>query len=404
MQHVEQDGSLWVRDAHSEHKREHSIHLPAEYVREHTHFSYAATAYGVQGVTVPASRTVLGDQMGGAAVYVGMTRGREMNTLHLVADDMTDARAQFIEAMERDQGDRGLADATERAAEAVRGLVNDGPVKLVNDEIARLMCEAERTAAKWEQLAERLDEQRATHQAEDDEQADMIRRADDETARTRSEVAQPLAIRAEADGTAYLAAVESETVARARLDNAGRFSRREALTEHRATGEHTQAIRARIRQTWGESPRNAAMLREWATRQAQRHAEADPRVLDAARTLANTQTEHAAPKDRHDRERLTLLAQELGDERVRRDPIRARFIRPEREARNAHARAAAAREEAGELRALTPAEAAALIEAKRAAAEQARQHTNERARRLCGILNYTGTHTKPNRDGPSLNL
>jgi hypothetical protein len=53
VQHVEQDGSLWVRDAHSTRKREHSLHLPAEYVREHTHPSYAATAYGVQGMTHP---------------------------------------------------------------------------------------------------------------------------------------------------------------------------------------------------------------------------------------------------------------------------------------------------------------------------------------------------------------
>src|SRR5699024_4292225 len=169
VQHVEADGSLWVRDAHSDRKREHSLHLPAEYVREHAHLSYAATAYGVQGVTAPASHTVLGEQMGGAAVYVGMTRGRETNTLHLVAESMADARAQFIEATERDRADRGLADATERAAESVRGLVADGPVSMVNDEVARLVREAERAEAraeKWEQLAGRLAQQRAAHKAE----------------------------------------------------------------------------------------------------------------------------------------------------------------------------------------------------------------------------------------------
>ncbi|MEZ5087596.1 MAG: MobF family relaxase [Tessaracoccus sp.] len=407
VQHVEADRSVWVRDAHSDRKREHSIHLSAEYVREHAHLSYAATAYGVQGVTVPVSHTVLGGQMGGAAVYVGMTRGRETNTLHVVAESMADARAQFIEAMERDRADRGLADATERAAEAVRGLVADGPVKLVNDEIARLMREAKRaeqTAAMWERIAERVDQQRATHQAEDNEQADVLRQAEDETAHTRSEVAQPLAIQAEADGTAYLGAVESETAARARLDNAGRFSRRKARAEYRAKGEHTQAIRARIRQAWGEPPRNAATLPEWTTRQARRHAEADPRVLDAARTLTAAQTEQAALKDRHDRERLALLAQELGADRVRRDPIRARFMRPAREARNARARAAEARSEAEELRALTLAEAAVLIETKRAVAEQTRRLADERTRRLRGTLDRMGMHIEPNRDGPSLSL
>lgn len=49
VQHVEADGSLWIRDAHSDRKREHSIHLPVECVREYTHLSYVATAYGVQG-------------------------------------------------------------------------------------------------------------------------------------------------------------------------------------------------------------------------------------------------------------------------------------------------------------------------------------------------------------------
>jgi len=320
---------------------------------------------------------------------------------------MADARQQFIEAMERDRADRGLADATERAADAVRGLVADGPVSKVNDEVARLLREAERAEAraeKWERIAEHLDQQRATHRAEDDEQADVLRRVEDEIVRTRSEVAQPLAVQAAADGAAYLTAVESETVARARLDNAGRFSRRKARAEYRATGERTQVIRARIRQTWGELPRNAATLPEWATHQAQRHAEADPRVLDAARSLAAAQTEQAAFKDRHDREHLTLLAHELGAERVRRDPIRTRFIRPEREARNARAQAAAVRKEAEKLRALTPAEAAALIETKRAAVEQARQLAADRERRLRSSLDRTNPHVQPNRDGPSLNL
>ncbi|MCR2586345.1 hypothetical protein NSP39_23970, partial [Salmonella enterica] len=77
--------------------------------------------------------------------------------------------------------DRGLADATERAAEAVRGLVADGPVKLVNDEVVRLLRDAERaerTAEKWEQIAERLDQQQANPQAEDEQSAEMIRAAE----------------------------------------------------------------------------------------------------------------------------------------------------------------------------------------------------------------------------------
>lgn len=78
--------------------------------------------------------------MSGAAVYACATRGRASNILHVVAENLADARAQFIDAMERDHADRGLTDATARAAEAVRGLVADGPVKLVNDETGLGSC------------------------------------------------------------------------------------------------------------------------------------------------------------------------------------------------------------------------------------------------------------------------
>lgn len=390
VQRVEADGSLWVRDAHSDRKREHTLHLPAEYVREHTHLSYAATAYGVQGVTVPASHTVLTDQMGGAAVYVGMTRGREANTLHVVAESMADARAQFIEAMERDRADRGLADATERAAEAVRGLVSNGPVSMVNAEVARLVRDAERAerkAEKWERIAERLDQQRAAHKAEDEQSTETIRAAETRTAQVRSEVVAELMPQAVEDGVMYLTAVAAESAASERLATAGRLGRRKARQEHQAATELTRAARERARDTWETLPRHGDGLTEWATTAAERRAEGDPRVFDAARTLAAARMEHAALIDRHDRERLALLAQELGIERVRRDPIRARFIRPDREARNAHAQATAARREAEELRALPPEEAAAQIETKREAAEQVRQLAADRARRLHGASN-----------------
>jgi energy-coupling factor transporter ATP-binding protein EcfA2 len=405
VQHVEQDGSLWVRDAHSDRKREHTLHLPAEYVREHVHLSYAATAYGVQGVTAPASHTVLGEQMSGAAVYVGMTRGRNENTLHVVAESMADARAQFIEAMERDRADRGLADATERAAEAVRGLVADGPVSMMNAEIARLVREAERAEAraeKWERIAEKVGQQRAAHKAEDEQNAEAIRAAETRATQARAEVVAELVPQAVEDGATYLAAVASESTASERIATVGRFGRRRARQEHQAATEHTHTAREQVRDTWDTPPRSGHTLTEWAATAVERRAEGDPRVLDAARSLAAAQTEHAALKDRHDRELLALLAQELGAERVRRDPIRARFLRPEREARNAHTQAAAVRKEAEDLRALTPAEAAALVETKRAAAEHAQQLAAERERRLRNSLDRT--HVEPNRDGPSLSL
>src|SRR5690606_16881527 len=148
-----QDGAVRVCETGSGRKRQRSVRLPAEYVAEHAHLSYAATAYGVQGATVTGSHTILTDATSAAGVYVGMTRGREQNLLHLVAESQRQAREQFVAAMERDRADRGLTDATERATEAVRGLVEDGPVRLVQTERARLtqlIERAEQHAALFE--------------------------------------------------------------------------------------------------------------------------------------------------------------------------------------------------------------------------------------------------------------
>lgn len=182
VQHVEDDGTVYAREVGSGRKNPLTVALPAEYVGEHAHLSYAATAYGVQGATVNGAHTVLSEATSAAGVYVGMTRGRETNRLHVVAEDMADARAQFIDAMERDPADRGLDHATRQAAEAVRGLVTDGPARRVTDELARLDHEterAERAAERWEQTAARFDAQRATHRAEDDESAAVLRKAEE---------------------------------------------------------------------------------------------------------------------------------------------------------------------------------------------------------------------------------
>ena len=82
-----------------------------------------------------------------------MTRGREANVLHIVADNLHHARAQFVDALQLDRADRGLQAATTDAQIAVAGLVAEGPVKVVNDERARLVeaiAHADREVARWE--------------------------------------------------------------------------------------------------------------------------------------------------------------------------------------------------------------------------------------------------------------
>ncbi len=121
VQSVGGDGAVWAKE-HTSSWRQRTVRLPAEYVAEHTHLAYASTAYGMQGATVRESHTILGDVMDAAGVYVGMTRGRDSNRLHLVAGDLDDAREQVVLATERDRADRGLTRATIAARESVRGL------------------------------------------------------------------------------------------------------------------------------------------------------------------------------------------------------------------------------------------------------------------------------------------
>jgi exodeoxyribonuclease V alpha subunit len=95
--------------------------LPADYVTSHVELAYVSTAHGVQGDTVTAAHVVIGEHTGAAAAYVGMTRGRTFNTAHLIAADLTEARAQWIAVFGRDRADLGPAHAAGlAAAEAAR--------------------------------------------------------------------------------------------------------------------------------------------------------------------------------------------------------------------------------------------------------------------------------------------
>lgn len=405
VQHVTGDGTVYAREAASGRRNPRAVALPAEYAGEHAHLSYAATAYGVQGATVDTSHTILSEATSAAGVYVGMTRGRKTNQLHIVAENLADARAQFIEAMERDPADRGLDHATAQAVEAVRGLIPDGPVRLVTDELARLGQEAKRAeqqAQRWEQAAARLDAQRATHQAEDDQNTAVLRRAEEAAEQVRAEVTGPLTAQAEHDGAAHVAAFETEMAASRRLATVGRFGRRKARTEQRTATEHTRTVRSQVRDTWGtEPPRTPEALPAWAARAAARRADSDPRISDATRAVEAARDDNATMRKRHQRERLALLAGEYGIDHARRDQLGMRTTNPERDARAARTRAALARAEADELRTLPIADAAQRIEATRAEQERMRQQAAQRARQLHDPSERDPRRTDPRRDGPT---
>ncbi|WP_175986199.1 MobF family relaxase [Microbacterium tenebrionis] len=407
VQHVTDDGTVYAREVGSSLKHRGTVMLPAEYVSKHAHLSYAATAYGVQGATVDASHTLLSEATSAAGVYVGMTRGRQINQLHIVAEDLTNARAQFVEAMERDSADRGLDHATAQAVEAVQGLVADGPVRLVTDELARLDHEverAERAAERWERIAARLDAQRAAHRAEDDEGTAALRQAEDTAARVRVEVTAPLTARAEQDGAVYLAAIKNEAAASARLSTVGRFGRRKARTEHHAATEQTHTVTAQIRYAWGEPPRTPESLPAWATQAAARRAESDPRVSDADRAVEAARAKRLATRQRHQHERRALLVQELGTDQARRAQFGMSTVSPHRDAHDARARAAASRAQAETLRSLPTGDAASLIEATRAEQEETKRQAASRARRLGDPFEHEARRSDPRREGPTRGL
>jgi exodeoxyribonuclease V alpha subunit len=93
--------------------------LPAAYVGEHVELAYATTTYGAQGTTVPTCHVSVGDHTGASSAYVGMTRGQQHNTAHLVAPTLREARDQWIEAFSRDRADLGPNHAARLAAEEV---------------------------------------------------------------------------------------------------------------------------------------------------------------------------------------------------------------------------------------------------------------------------------------------
>jgi exodeoxyribonuclease V alpha subunit len=97
------------------------VHLDPSYVTEAVQLGYACTDYGNEGVTTERSVTSVGSATSAGGLYVGATRGRYDNTLHLVAEDREDARMQLVAALGRDRADRGLEVARARAeAEASR--------------------------------------------------------------------------------------------------------------------------------------------------------------------------------------------------------------------------------------------------------------------------------------------
>ena len=107
------DGNLTLRG------RGRDRDVPAEYAAKFVELAYATTVHGAQGDTVDRAHVAIGDTTGAAAAYVAMTRGRNGNTAHLVAESVDQARRQWVEVFARDRADLGPTHAKRQAIEAV---------------------------------------------------------------------------------------------------------------------------------------------------------------------------------------------------------------------------------------------------------------------------------------------
>ncbi|PZS13414.1 MAG: TrwC relaxase, partial [Pseudonocardiales bacterium] len=121
---VTSDGSLTVSGDLGERT------LPAGYVREHVELAYATTIHGVQGDTATTAHAAIGAHSTAASAYVAMTRGRENNVAHLVADSIEDAREQWIAAFARDRADLGPAHAADLAQQEAARYAPHRPLDL----------------------------------------------------------------------------------------------------------------------------------------------------------------------------------------------------------------------------------------------------------------------------------
>ena len=318
VQSIGDDGTVRVLDAASPRKHPRSVALPSSYVSDHAHLAYAATAYGVQGVTTTGAHTLLSESLDAPGLYVGMTRGHDANVLHIVAENVDEAREQFIGALQLDRADRGLQAATSGAQAAVTGLAAEGPVKAVNDERARLaeiIGHADREATRWEHAARLLATQSEVHDSEEESGQAALVMAEAHSTAVLDEAVRPLLGQAIVDGQTYLDAQSRQQRAWDANRSAGRVGRRAAQrrldaarAESRGAEEHTAA-------RWGSVPaagRWAATTRDgleaWAARVAHQRAEAQP-VVDRARqevARADEALKQARWRHRAETEDLTL--------------------------------------------------------------------------------------------------
>ena len=138
--------------------------IPASYARQHVELAYASTVYGAQGETTTTAHLVLGEHTSAASAYVAMTRGRDSNIAHLVAEDEAAARAQWAEVFARDRADLGPAAAAEQAAEDIEHYGTQTPARPLEEVLADLRSAWSRQADLHDHHQRLVDERETLRQ------------------------------------------------------------------------------------------------------------------------------------------------------------------------------------------------------------------------------------------------
>ncbi|UUZ61580.1 ATP-dependent DNA helicase [Nocardioides sp. B-3] len=128
------DGSLTLRGRRASDLRT----LPAGYARKYVELAYATTVYGARGETTSTGHLMLGEHTSAASAYVAMTRGRDDNITHPVAEDEEDARRQWEQVFARDRADLGPAAAAQQAAEDIERYGTQPPTRRLEEVLADL--------------------------------------------------------------------------------------------------------------------------------------------------------------------------------------------------------------------------------------------------------------------------
>lgn len=369
VQRVNDEGDVWVLPAstigHPTSKR-----LPAAYVAEHVHLAYASTAYGVQGATSEVAHAVVNSSTSGAfeslgldaaGIYVGLTRGREANLLHVVAADVEEAREQFASAMERDRADRGLEHAARTAREAVAGLVApqaiDADVQYVASERARLSADIDRANAeadRWESALAALAALDSEHQRIRAPYENVVASAKASEEAIRAAVHADLLEQAVQAADAIAEAAGRMYAANAAARHSGRFGRRAAERAAEERSSDHDRLTSAVASRWGTAPSPGADRTRWAQHAADLATDDHPSVLDAGRDKAGAVDRLALIDGNQENVRADSRRQLLGNRR-------AADIR--RRAAQLRARAKDAEQLLRELDTLAPSDAARALRA-----------------------------------------